>query len=52
MDLGINGLECMGWRACVYREGGVILFPLYVSASKLKFGEVYISNSIEFKIKN
>jgi ligand-binding sensor domain-containing protein len=35
----------------VYREGGVILFPLYVSASKLKFGEVYISNSMSLKLK-
>jgi ligand-binding sensor domain-containing protein len=33
----------------VYREGGII--PLYVSASQLKFGRVYISDSLSLKLK-
>jgi hypothetical protein len=38
-----------GGGLAVYREGGVIL--LYVSDSQLKFGRVYIPNSLSLKLK-
>jgi sugar lactone lactonase YvrE len=40
-----------GGGLAVYREGGVIPTPLYVSSSQLKFGNVYISNSLSLKLK-
>jgi ligand-binding sensor domain-containing protein len=38
----------------VFREGGVILTPLFVSSLQLKFGKVYISDSsnLQLKVKN
>jgi ligand-binding sensor domain-containing protein len=38
-----------GGGLAVYRGGGVI--PLYVSSSQLKFGNVYISDSLSLKLK-
>jgi hypothetical protein len=35
----------------IYREGGVKLIPLYVSSLQLKFGRVYISDSLSLNLK-
>jgi ligand-binding sensor domain-containing protein len=40
-----------GGGLAVYREGGVIPTPLYVSSSQLKFGNVYVLNSLNLKLK-
>jgi ligand-binding sensor domain-containing protein len=56
----VNAIAIDGWGnkwigtgsgsgLAVYREGGVIL--LYVSSFQLKFGRVYISNSLSLKLK-
>jgi ligand-binding sensor domain-containing protein len=52
--MGNKWIGTWGGGLAVYREGGVIPFPLYVSPSQLKFGNVYVSDllSLKLKIKN
>jgi ligand-binding sensor domain-containing protein len=40
-----------GGGLAVYREGGVIPTPLYVSSSQLKFGNVSVLDSLNLKLK-
>jgi ligand-binding sensor domain-containing protein len=48
--VGNKWIGTWGGGLAVYREGGVI--PLYVSASKLNFGKVYVSkSSLSLKLK-
>jgi hypothetical protein len=48
--VGNKWIGTWGGGLAVYREGGVI--PLYVSASKLNFGNVYVSkSSLSLKLK-
>jgi ligand-binding sensor domain-containing protein len=49
-EAGNKWIGTWGGGLAVYREGGVI--PLYVSASKLNFGKVYVSkSSLSLKLK-
>ena len=40
-----------GGGLAIFREGGVMPIPLYVSPSQLKFGNVYVSDSLSLKLK-
>jgi hypothetical protein len=39
------------WRACHLIVKVALFIPLYVSPSQLKFGKVYVSDSLNLKLK-